>query len=223
MLRSACLSLILLVSPFALVAVPQEIRPIKMRPITEAETVFAIYTNNWGHGASGSPELIVCIWGDGSIVWSNDPVHGGAPYYTAQLKPESVSNAFKKIANVGAFDIPRLKNARYGPDSRFTTILVRAGGKELKMNSWHELYEANGKVVAADHGLTGLDGRKLLQVLAEQPADYLHYRMTWLELRLAAANLIPRSDSKSTGTATMLRGNLSWNPQMKTNRDGTKR
>ncbi len=189
------------------------------KSITDAETVVAIYTNDLGLGSSSGPQLIVCLWGDGSIVWSDDNVNGGPPYFTAQVKPEVVSATFKKLHDIGVFDVPPLKQSKFGPDSKFTTILVRTDGKELKMNSWHELYESGGKVVAGDHGLTGLEGKKLLPVLAKQSADYLHYRMTWLNLRLTAANLIPKSGTESTGVPTMLRGSLSWESK----RDRTKR
>ena len=182
------------------------------KPISEAEAVISIYTNDWGFGSAGGPRLIMSVWDDGSIVWSNDRINGGSPYFKSQLDPKDVSATLKRLVGIGAFDVPRLSQANFGPESQFTTILVRTDGKELKMDSWHELYEANGKVVASDHGLTSLDGKKLLQSLAEQPADYLHYRMSWLELRLAATNLIPSSGDKTDGVPKMLHGKLSWQP-----------
>ena len=162
-----------LISSFGTAATAQD-----SKAITDAETVFAIYANDWGLGASGGPQLIVSVWGDGSIVWSNDRINGRSPYFRSQLDPKDVSAALKRLVDIGAFDVPRLRQANFGPDSQFTTIFIRTDGKELKMDSWHELYESNGKVVASDHGLTGLDGKKLLPVLVEQSADYLHYRMT---------------------------------------------
>ena len=189
------------------------------KPITEAETVLAIYTNDWGLRASSGPQLIVSVWGDGTIVWSSDHLKGGPPYLTAQVDPNDVSATLDRLAEIGVFELPQLNRARLGPDSQFTTLLVRTGGKELEMDSWHELYESNGKVVATDRGLTGLDGKKLLLALTEQPADYLHYRMTWLELRLSAANLIPKAGEETAGVPVMLRGTLSW----QSNEDRTKR
>ena len=206
MIRPTFLAL-MFVSYLATAAAGQE-----TKSITEAERVIAIFTNDWGLGASKGPQLIVSVWGDGLIVWSEDQTNGGAPFSTAKITPEDVSAAIKRITDIGAFDVPHLKQAHFGPDSKFTTILVRTDGNELKMDSWHELSESNGKAVAASYGVTGLKGRKLLQVLAEQPADYLHYRMTWLEIRLAVANLIPKSGKDIDGVATMRRGRLSWNP-----------
>jgi hypothetical protein len=181
------------------------------RSVTEAESVLAVFTEDWRLCSSRGPQLIVGIWGDGSVVWSNDQVNGGPPYFTAQIKPQDVSAMLEKLRNVGVFDIPKLKDSHWGPDSEFTTILVRAAGKELKMTSWHEIYEADGDVTAI-HGASGLGEKKLLAVLAEKPADYLHWRMTWLELRLAAANLIPKAGTETAGNLVSLGRRLSWQP-----------
>jgi hypothetical protein len=206
MIKFAILSLTL-ISYLGTVVTAQE-----SKSITDAETVISIYTNDWGLGSSDGPRLIMSVWGDGSIVWSNDRIKGGSPYFKSKVDPKDVSATLKRLVSIGAFDVPRLGQANFGPDSQFTTILVQTDGKELKMDSWHELYESNGKVIAADHGLTGLGGKKLLQTLAEQPADYLHYRMSWLELKLAATNLIPSSGDKTVGVPKMLHGKLTWQP-----------
>ena len=124
MLRSTFLSL-MFVSHLVVPARAQE-----TKTITEAESVIAVFTNDWGLGKSEGPQLIVSIWGDGSVVWSNDHVKGGPPYLASQLNPKNVSDVFKKLTDIGVFDIPRLKQVNFGPDSQFTTILVRSGGKE---------------------------------------------------------------------------------------------
>ena len=181
------------------------------KAITDAESVVAVYTNDSALGVE-DPRLILSVWGDGTIVWSQDRLKGGGPYFESKIAPADVSAMLKRFDAIGVFDVPRLGQANFGPDSEFTTILVRTEGKVLQMDSWHELYESNGKVIAADRGLTGLEKKKLLQSLAEQPAEYLHYRLTWLQLRLDTANLIPTAGSKAVGVPKMLHGKLSWQP-----------
>lgn len=192
------------------------------KAISEAESVLAIFTNDWGRGSHEGPRLILSVWGDGTIVWSQDGLRGGAPYFESKIAAAEISSMLKRFDDLGAFDVPRLGQANFGPDSKFTTILVRTEGKELQMDSWHELYEANGKVIAADQGLTGLEGKKLLQALSEQPAEYLHYRLTWLQLRFEAAKLIPSSGNKTVGVPNMLHGKLSWQPDGTEHRDESK-
>ncbi len=204
MFKTASLSLLLL-TLFGAAAAAQD-----TQSITDAETVFAIYTEDYGLFSSVGTQLIMCVWGDGKIVWSGNQAFGGKPYFTATLDPDDVAKTLKKFDHIGVFDIPDTKRSHVGPDSLFTSILVKAEGQEMKMSSWHEVYESSGKAVAADRGLTSLNGRKLLPVLAEQDADFLHFRMTWLELRLAAAQLIPKQGEKAVGVPQMRRGKLSW-------------
>ena len=182
------------------------------KPITEASTVLAIYNEDWGLAAADGPQLIFCLWDDGTLVWSDDQQHGGAPFRSAQLSPDTLTKTLEQFDDRGLFEVPKLKHANWGPDSSFTKIVIRGKDHQLEMESWHELFESGGKTIAASHGLTGLNGKKLLPALAQEPAEYLHYRMTWLEIRLAAANLIPKAGTPTAGTATMKAGKLSWYP-----------
>ena len=197
--------LLLMTSPLGAVTEDHE-----TKSITEAENVLAIY--NYGISFIGPhpPRLIIGIWGDGTIVWSEDKVQGGAPYYTAQLNPKDVAAVLNKIDNMGAFEVPGLEVGHYGFDAIYTTILVRTNGKQLWMASWHDLGESGGNWVGTDHGLEVLGDRKRLPVLAKQSAEYLHFRLTWLELRLLAENLIPNDGKKTNGKATTIKDKLAW-------------
>ena len=182
------------------------------RSITQADNVFAIYADNWGLGSSGSTKLIFCAWDDGHVVWSSDRIEGGPPYRMAILRPSDVIATLDRMDRAGIFDIPRLNGGEVVVDSSFTTILVRRNGKQLKMQSSHELYEAHGSTMHLEGVGSGREPRKRLQLLADKSADYLHYRMTWLELRLAAAGLVSANGSESTGSPKMRHGVLSWQP-----------
>ena len=61
----------------------------------------------------------------------------------------------------------------------------------MHMTSWHELYERDGRAVAEASGLVPLDGKRRLDVLRREPAEYLRYRMVWAELRAAIGRLVP--------------------------------
>lgn len=185
------------------------------KAITDADAVLAIYNEDWGLASVGEPQLIFCLWEDGTVVWSEDQLKGGAPFKTAKLPPEALSKTLKRFDDRGAFDLPVKNRSHWGPDSRFTKIVVRGTGIQFELESWHELSEAGGKAIADAHGLRGLEaGEKLIPALATQPAEYLHFRLVWLEVRLAAANLIPKSGAPVTGTATMHAGKLTWRPEV---------
>jgi hypothetical protein len=180
------------------------------QPITGADGVLAVYTAGGGLGPSDGPQLILAVWGDGRAVWSEDLLGGGAPYRSGQIDAKRLTALVSRLDHDGFFADERLSQIHFGPDSHFTTILVKCGNKQLKMQSWHELYEAQGKVVATKRGLTGLEGRSRLAVLAKEPADYLYYRLAWSELRERASSLIPSESKRVDGRLRLEAGNLSW-------------
>lgn len=55
-------------------------RPETSRRLTEAESVLAIYAEDWGLASDGTPKLILALWPDGRLVWSSDQMAGGPPY-----------------------------------------------------------------------------------------------------------------------------------------------
>ena len=86
---------------------------------------------------------------------------------------EELSALLSRFDKDGLFADERLNDAKFGPDSRFTTLFIKSGKKQVKMSSWHELMEKSDKLVADHHGAAVLDGRRRLDVLRKTPADYL--------------------------------------------------
>jgi hypothetical protein len=187
-------------------AAPQE----RTRPISAATEVLAVYAEDWGLDSSGEPGLVAAVWGDGYAVWSEDDLKGGEPFFHGQLAKERVASLLSRLWADGLFADARLAQANFGPDSRFTTILVRTSGKTLKMQSWHERYEAKGRVIATSSGLESLEGTTRLAVLKRQPAEYLYYRTVWSELRTAIQALLPARGTGVLGQASMLHAVLTW-------------
>jgi hypothetical protein len=163
------------------------------RVALNAKPVISVYTENMGRETrgAGGPAILVAVWGDGSIVWSHDAIEGGPPYQIGRCGAESVLSLFNDLEKKGVFEDRSLERAYFGPDSRFTTIQLDDGRRRLRMQSWHELYEQHGKVVAGSHGLTALNGRSLEEVVKTEPEPYQKYRRTWSELRSRLAGLIP--------------------------------
>jgi hypothetical protein len=78
------------------------------------------------------------------------------------------------------------------------------------MQSWHELYEEERKVVATAGGLSPLEGKSRFDVLRKEPAEYLFYRLAWDELRLGAASLIPPESNLVKGKLELRHGKAYW-------------
>jgi hypothetical protein len=147
-----------------------------MRPISDAESVLAVYRQDWGLRSSGAPAMIFAAWPDGFMIWSDDRLMGGPPYRSGHVAPKKVTALLTRFDQDGLFANKGLNDAHFGPDSQFTTILVKSGKKKVEMSSWHELMEDSDKLVADHHGAGFLDGRRRLDVRRKAPAEYLFFR-----------------------------------------------
>ena len=180
-------------------------------PITNADSVIAILAEDYGLRANGGPKLISAIWPDGQMIWSENPVLGGEPYFSGTITPGEFVRVFKRIESDGYFSIESLKHDRVGPDSKFTSIVLKNKESKLRMTSWHEVFESNGKTVCTSGGVRPLRGKRL-EPLANDKLEYVHYRLAWAELRLMISQLTP-SDSKTIkGEIHSESGVYSWNP-----------
>ena len=181
------------------------------RPIEGADSVLALYPEDWGLGARARvPGLIFAIWPDGHVVWSKDRLIGGAPYFAGQIDREVVSSLMTRLEQDGVFADKSLNNPNFGPDSRFTTILVRSGKKKLRMQSWHEVNEASRETVAGSHGVSALSGQRRLEALRKEPAEYLFYRFVWSETRGRLLDLIPNEGKPASGTVVTNKQGVFW-------------
>jgi hypothetical protein len=185
--------------------------PVGPRPITQADDVVAIYAEDRELTSDGIPKLILVAWADGHVVWSEDRIQGGAPYLAGQVSPARVSAVLERVDDDGVFGDKRLAQPCFGPDSRFTTILFRKATRQIKMDSWHELAETGGGVVAKSCGLVPLSSNeRRLDVLRKEPAEYLYYRAVWGELRALASSLIPSVSHPTTGEVVGEAGVMEW-------------
>lgn len=63
-----------------------------------------------------------------------------------------------------------------GPDSAYREIVISNEQEELRLRSWHPLYEADATLVAASYGLTPLNGVDRKAFLAEDDPAYVAKR-----------------------------------------------
>jgi hypothetical protein len=181
-----------------------------MRPIAKADSVLAVYHEDGGLTSSGEPAIIFVAWPSGHMVWSRDRLKGGAPYRSGRVDPKKVTALLARFDKDGLFADDKLNRAHFGPDSQFITVLIKSGKKQVRMQSWHELFEASNNFVADRSGAALLGGRRRLDVLRKAPADYLFYRFVWSETRAKLTDLIPSESTGSAGKPFMKAGVLSW-------------
>ena len=137
------------------------------------------------------PRLVVALWGDGNIIWSEAHVAGGPPYFRAQCDRKKLDALLSSLESRGVLTNAALQRPWFGPDSATTRIVINDGHHRLAMESWHELFEQHSNLVATAQAVTSLDGRNRDEVLREQPQNYRQFRNTWSEVRDKVAELIP--------------------------------
>jgi hypothetical protein len=67
----------------------------------------------------------------------------------------------------------------FGPDAQFHEIVIQHDGERLCLQSWHQIYERSGKVVATSRGLEPLNGRTVAEALKNDDPAYVRKRDTF--------------------------------------------
>jgi hypothetical protein len=143
-------------------------------------------------GGRGPDQGILAAWQDGFLVWSADPVQGGAPYLAGQQSPAAVVQALAEITHMIEVEDAPARQFHYGPDSRWLSIeLYDAGQPVLHLGSWHELFEANPGLVVTETGVEPLGGRDREAVLAAQTAGHRAFRRRWQTIKERLLALVP--------------------------------
>jgi hypothetical protein len=70
-----------------------------IRPITQADTVLAVYIENEGT-ISLPTTLILVAWPDGHVVWSGDRLRGGPPYCMSTVDPQTITAALTRAEKI---------------------------------------------------------------------------------------------------------------------------
>lgn len=101
--------------------------------------MIAIYTEDHGWASAGKKELVLAVWPNGDCIFSSDSIGGGAPFRRTRVSRKTVEQLFAQVQESGFLESQNLNAPRVPPDSKFSTILVRIDGQQLKMQSTHEV------------------------------------------------------------------------------------
>jgi hypothetical protein len=165
-----------------------------IRPVTESDCVFAIYTEDWGLAPQRGSQLILGLWKDGHIVWSTDQIRGGPPYRAGQSRPTELRKLLMKMTALGMFEDKQLLVSWVPVDSDFTTIFARWKGRQLLMRSRHEIEETEQAQGAID----------------DVPPKLRHFRNAWRQIRRRSTLLMPTQSVPVEGELVQIHGIMTW-------------
>jgi hypothetical protein len=121
--------------------------------------------------------VILSVWKDGRILWSEDFVRGGPPYREAQIEPEKVTKVMNYLKTNAVFGDPALNRFGYPiPDAMYSHICIVDATRCLSMKSHHEM-----------------DGRPKKEDLSKHPEEYQHFRFVWDKVKKSFLGLIPKT------------------------------
>jgi hypothetical protein len=193
--------------PFVLLTPLLGGEPIK-RTIDEADDVLAMYRENGKDYTK--PFLILTIWGDGNLVWSEHRLTGGAPYHSTRIDPKRAESLLSGFEADGLFETYRDSVSYVPPDAPCTEILIKHKKRKTRLRSTHETEESRGGIVAGARWARPLGSQKLFEALRSEPTEYLFFRMVWNEIRVRSASLIPSTEREAAGELRIKDGVMSW-------------
>ncbi len=145
------------------------------------------------------PRVLMAVWTDGRIVWSEDQKKGGPPFRTGTIKAETVEAKLAAFEKAAVFDKNSFRHSWTGPDSSSHSIWLRRGDRNTRIDTWHELFEENPNLVAVNGGITALEGRKREDVIAKDTKEFQAFRKLWTNLRTETSSLIPKEGKPFAG------------------------
>lgn len=136
--------------------------------------------------------IILAMWRDGTVIWSEDKLRGGPPYLQGFISAEHVQRALTEMNRLGYLREKPMKWVNMGVESNTIVIVIRDRERRVFLQSWHELFEhENPDRVATSTSEVGVDRDDRERVLATQPAEYRVHRQAYTEIRKLLDGMIP--------------------------------
>jgi hypothetical protein len=138
-------------------------------------------------GETEPRRLIVGVWADGTVVWSDNRRTGGAPYRAGQIDRPRVGQLLRELKQAGFF--AETRHVDFGPDASYTVLAASDGTDAQWLGSWHEPAPANANVVVTEQGIGVVEpGRPR----PEPSPEYKRFLNTWAAARKAIEATVPR-------------------------------
>ena len=133
--------------------------------------------------------LIVGVWSDGTVIWSDDRSKGGKPYYIGRIPAELVAKLLASLKAVGLFELPDAPH--FGPDSSYTVIAAQTpDGRRQQLGSWHDPPTTRPLLVIGDRGMGVVPPG---EPRPKPSPAYAHFLEVWAESRRLIESVVPEA------------------------------
>jgi hypothetical protein len=149
--------------------------------------------------APGEPleihRLIVGVWSDGTVVWSDNRRTGGKPYWTGRIPRELVEKLLASLTTVSFFEPSKISG--FGPDASITVIAAQAGDRRQWMGSWHDPPTTRPRAIFSEHGISAAAPG---EPRPKPSADYQRFIEVWAESRRLIESVVPERSGQPIET-----------------------
>ena len=130
--------------------------------------------------------LIVGVWRDGTIVWSDDRATGGKPYRKGRVDAPVLARLEQSLTSAGLFE--RVRENNYGPDASTTVLAAEVGDQRRRLATWHEPARRNPLLVIDQRGIYAIQPGERTP---EPSPEYAHFLKVWSESRRLIESVVP--------------------------------
>lgn len=148
------------------------------------------------------PHIIMAIYENGTLIWSNDPIKGGPPYHMAKVSTKSVQEFEKKVFSAGLFKATYDNYCQL--DAPFVAIYFKGPDGYMELRSSHEPFEKNNPgAVEAESGY---------RFRNKESKKYQAFRARWSGVKRSLLDLISPKDADGISTVTIQTGSFLIEP-----------
>jgi len=145
------------------------------------------------HTKTGERQLILGLWEDGALIWSDDTLNGGAPFRYRTLSGDHLTGVVHRLWTLfNRVDEDHVSYVR--DDAPFIEMRAEGARRSKRLDSWHETFESNTNLVVTSQAVEALAGRSRTNVLASDDEDYRYFRIVWSDIKLLFNGLKLESD-----------------------------
>lgn len=154
------------------------------------------------------PHIIMAIYEDGTLIWSDDHIKGGPPYHLTKRPIKVVQQFEEEFSSAGLFNKLTWDNYRSMHDP-YDEIYFKGPDGYMQMSSSHEYFEKNHPgAVGTEKGYYRFlnNGESSGVVLAQESSKYQAFRTRWSRVKRRLLGLIPLKDTDGISTVTIQTG-----------------
>jgi hypothetical protein len=177
-----------------------------------SETLIASITSSPGYPTPDTnlkeyPHIILAIYEDGTLIWSDDHIRGGCPYHLTKLPTKLIQEFKKQFFLSGLFMVTQLYYSDM-PDISFEDIYIRGPNGYMVMRSTREFFLEHDGREDRFHNEVESPG----QESGKPSITYQEFNAKWSEVKRRLLGLIPAKGAEGITIVTIQPGIFSIKP-----------